>query len=269
MQGKISEIKKVTILFLFFIPLSINLSISQTIVLKGKIKSESQDTEGIHVINKTRGKATITDGKGYFSIPVNSGDTLAFSAVQFWKKMVVVDKQVLSASFLIVEPEEKVAELDEVIVKNMSGNLVTDLKRTKTDSINAMTLNLPNAHVIPRTQTERKLYTATDWNFHGLAFSIDPIINAFSGRTKMLKDRQRKEQETAKLEGIHNGFDNDFFISLGIPEEKIYDFLYFCSVQIGYHQIPDLNNKMFLQQFLQKHAKTYVKINTPSPTSKD
>ncbi|MGS2761193.1 carboxypeptidase-like regulatory domain-containing protein [Sinomicrobium sp. M5D2P9] len=234
--------------------------------LKGKVESTFSDITGVHVINKTRESATITDAHGYFDIPAQEGDSILFSAVQYRKEEIIVTAEILATPSFVIHLTEQVTELDEVVLKNLTGNLATDLRRIKTDSVTAIHMGLPNATRRLPTQTERRLNEATTG---GGFIPLNPILNAISGRTRMLKDRLQKEKETAKVEKVRSSFDNDFFVSLGIPEEKIYDFLYFCAVQPRYNQILDLNNKMFLQQFLKKQAETYVEINTPSPTSKD
>ncbi len=234
--------------------------------LKGKVESSFSDVTGVHVINKTQESATITDAYGYFDIPAQEGDTLLFSAVQFRKEEIIVTAGILQTPSFVIHLTEQVTELDEVVLKNLTGNLDTDLRRIRTDSVTAIHMGLPNATKRLPTQTERRLNEATTG---GGFIPLNPIINAISGRTRMLKDRLQKERETAKLEKIRVSFNKDFFISLGIPEEKIYDFLYFCSVQAGYNQILGADNNMLLQQFLQKQAEAYIKLNTSPLISKD
>lgn len=227
---------------------------------KGQVENAFSDVTGVHVINRSQGRATITDARGYFELPAQQGDTVVFSAVQFKKEEMVIGAAMLDSPELLIHLTEKVTELDEVVLKNLTGNLTTDLRRIKTDSVTAIHMGLPNATRRLPTQTERRLNEATTG---GGFIPLNPIINAISGRTKMLKDRLRKEKATARLEKIRNAFDDDFFNSIGISTENIYNFLYFCSVQPGYDAILAADNMMSLQEFLEKCAGTYA----PSPPS--
>ncbi|MBC9797646.1 carboxypeptidase-like regulatory domain-containing protein [Sinomicrobium weinanense] len=263
-----SDCRKKLAVFLFVLPFSLCDLYAQN-NLKGKVESLSSDVEGVHVINKTTNTATITNSQGFFSIPAASGDTLLFSAVQFREKEIVISGAHTDQFPLIVELEEQVTELDEVILKNLTGNLTSDLRNARTDSVNAMSLGLPNAHIIPRTKSERKLYAATDLDFdplRSISIKIDPLINILSGRTKKLKNRLYLENKTTQLEKIHTRYGEEFFISSGIVPEKIYDFLYFCSVQPEYDRIIKANDRMALSRFLKVQAVRYKEVNDPSAT---
>ena len=128
--------------------------------ISGKVMN-SGEIESIHVFNKTYNKYTITDQQGMFKIPIRINDTLVFSAIQFKLKEVVISNVIFNSMQLSVLLKEQVNELDAVYIKpNLSGDLLEDSRNIKTkDVLTAKTLNLPNAHVIPPTQAERKLYT--------------------------------------------------------------------------------------------------------------
>ncbi|UGU15971.1 carboxypeptidase-like regulatory domain-containing protein [Sinomicrobium kalidii] len=268
--------RKKLAIFFFLLPLPL-CSLYAQIQVTGIVKSKDPDREGIHVINKTSNTATITDNKGHFSIPATPGDTLLFSAVQFRDREIVIAEANLNGSALIVDLEEQVTELDEVILKNLTGNLDSDLRDAKTDTVNAMSLGLPNTHVIPRTQAERKLYTSTDKSIVIDKTSISPniglktdfIINGITGRTKKLKNRLKQERKKAKLEKVRKSFGDRFFLSAGIAREKIYDFLYFCSVQQEYNRIIKTDDQAALLQFLKVQATRYTAINNPVTIPKD
>lgn len=55
-------------------------SIAQEIDINGKILAV-EEVEGIHVINKTANKFTITDQNGEFVIPAKWNDTITFSSI--------------------------------------------------------------------------------------------------------------------------------------------------------------------------------------------
>lgn len=230
--------------------------------LQGKVENRFSDVSGIHVINKTSESATITDAKGYFNIRVQEGDTLLFSAVQFRKEEVVVTTEMLNAHPFIVQLREQVTQLDEVVLKNLTGNLTTDLHKIKTDSVDAVNLGLPNAMKVLPSKTQRKLIEATSG---GGLIPIIPIINAITGRTKKLKKRVQLEKDAAKTEEIREALKSHTFTSLGIPEDKIYDFLFYCAEQENYDRLKNSNDFISLTDTLKVMAEQYIKVNALAP----
>ncbi|MBC9797647.1 carboxypeptidase-like regulatory domain-containing protein [Sinomicrobium weinanense] len=246
-------------LLLFFLPFSL-CGIQAQNTLKGKVESLSSDIEGVHVINKTSETATITDAGGYFEIPVREGDTVLFSAVQFHNEKIAITAEILNTPLFTIHLRPQVTELDEVVLKNLTGNLTTDLRKIKTDSVNAMTLGFPNAHKQPLSQAERKLREATTG---GGIVPLNPLINAITGRTKRLKKHVRLEKETEKIEQIRKTIQPHVFTSMGIPGDKVYDFLFYCSKQEDYDHIKNIDDPISLIESLKVKAEQYIKENAP------
>lgn len=239
---------------------------SQNIVsLKGNIIANEEDLSGIHVLNINSKKGVITDKKGFFVIPVTVNDTLIFSSVQFKREFIVIDENTINNKSLIVPLEKQVVELEEVLVRphNLTGIMEKDIKHIETLSeVTAKTLNLPNAYVKVKTQSERRLYTARTWDFTGLSFKIDPIINGLSGRTLKLKNQVTLEDKTLKYNEIYESI-NDSLITHGlkIPKDKIYDFYYYCEMDPSFDSVIDLNNKGQIWMFLIEKSKIYRRNN--------
>ena len=209
--------KIVTVVFLFWVPLLF----SQTI-MKGKVVVKEQSAEGIHVLNLVTEKAVITDAEGAFSIQVSEDDLLVFSAVHldFWRRS--ISAKDIKNGDIEVEMTPKSIKLEEVVV-------------TEYTKINAQDLGIIN--YIPKTYTpaERRLKAATGWDttlgvgmMMGVSFSLDPLLNWFSGRTKMLKENlevERKEFLRIKLDDWNQ---NEFYINeLKIPAEYVDGFKFF------------------------------------------
>lgn len=232
-------------------------SFGQTL-FKGEI-ANSGDTEGIHVFNKTFHKYTITDDKGRFEIEVKQNDTIVFSALQYQLKRLVVTKNVLSNGYQYILLEEQINELDAVYIKpKLSGDLLADTQRIKTKELfTAKTLGLPNAHVIPPTPSERKLYTATH-SSGGLP--IDALINAISGRTKMLKKQVQLQRKSNLEQSVYDVFENTMLYDFKIPKSKIYDFLYYASSDKIFTDVVKTNSNIIIYDFLQAKSKTYLEM---------
>ena len=69
-----------------------------------------------NVINSTSERATITNDQGLFRINVKVGDQLVFTAVNYNIKVVTITEEILANNRLVVEVNEKVTELDEVVI---------------------------------------------------------------------------------------------------------------------------------------------------------
>lgn len=224
--------------------------------------SDSLDVEGVHVMNTSRNISTVTDKAGYFLIEARLNDTLLFSAIQYKLKTIIITEEVYFQEEILVKLEEKINKLPEVVVRpyNLSGNLANDMKGINTDDIvNGATLGLPNAKVSKPTQSERKLYTATSG---GGALAIDPIINAITGRTKMLKNRVKLEKKEKELNETMSSFEKNFYVNhLKIPKENIYSFLYFCAASPKFDEVQD--NTLLVLEFFELKAKDYLKMISP------
>jgi len=229
-----------------------SLSFSQNL-LKGEVTNEV-DFDGIHVFNKTHSKYTITDEFGKFQIEVQLNDTLVLSALQYELKEIIITEEVLQKYQHIVL-KAKVNELDVVyIMPKLSGNLLMDTQSIKTkNAVTAKTLGLPNAHVIPPTQAERKVYVAT-------STSIDAIINAISGRTKMLKQLVKWEKKSNLEENVHANFEEIIQDEFKIPKNKVYDFIFYSSQDKLFSQIIKTNSSMIIYEFLQSKSIEYLKL---------
>ncbi|AJR03630.1 hypothetical protein [Siansivirga zeaxanthinifaciens] len=225
---------KLLILFLF----TLQLSVGQTIEITGSVESKD-DVENIHVINQTQQKFTITNAKGEFVIPVKLNDTLTFSSIQSKLKTVIIDKHVLLFKALKVVLEEQVNALDEVVVgKILTGNLLLDVQNMEGDPpINFYDVGIPGYTGKPATQSERRLSEASEFSPKaggslggvGGSVSATAIINAISGRTKMLKARVKLEEREELMQSIKGRLARDFFATNPLKEELKMDFFYFCA----------------------------------------
>ena len=236
--------------------------------LKGRVVAKGKDVTGVAIQNISTRRATITDFNGDFSIEVKLNDTLVFSAVQFRRKIVPISMALLNSPFITVPLEEFVNELREVVVNpyNLSGRLDSDLGGLELEKdVSAEALGLPNAHQKIPTQSERKLQQATFGKFNiGMILSppLDPIINAITGRTKMLKNRVKVDKAYARTQRVQNFYvDSIFMIDLKIPEEKIADFMYFCEVDDDFQTTVDTHDKLKIWEFLIQKSKAYRENN--------
>jgi hypothetical protein len=246
-------------------------SLAQTSFTKkitGKVTNKDIGVSDVHVMNTSAGRATISNESGNFSIQVTVGDTLLFSAVQFKRKTLIINASILTSKTLFVPLEEFVNELDEVVVRpyDLSGDLTKDMRNMDTGQVvSATSLGLPNASVKPLIQSERQLQTATAGKFHPLMIlnpPIDPLINAISGRTKMLKKRFARDKKDMELQRLRSGIADSLFLTqLKIPRDRIDDFMYFCEADEHFDSVVKAENRMAIWEFLLKKSDVYRKNN--------
>lgn len=241
--------------------------------LRGTVYGNGKDVVGVVVQNITSKKAVITDVDGNFSILVNKNDILVFSAVQFKRKVLPVSEELFNTNFISVPLEEFVNELKEVVVTpyNLSGHLNQDLDGLQLEKdVSAEALGLPNAHTKIITQSERKLQEASGMSITGGggiggaggALTLNPIINAITGRTKMLKNRVKVDKTYARTQRVQDFYvDSLFVMTLKIPAEKVDDFMYFCEVDPQFQSTVDSKDKLKIWDFMVSKSRAYRKNN--------
>ena len=170
----------------------IGYSQENVVELTGIITNPNYTVSDILVVNINSKKSTITDIKGFFSIEVKLQDTLQFSAVNYRKKEIVITDEILNQKTIQVDLEEKIVNLDEVVIlpHNLTGKVALDIKIFDTKPvITSSSLGLPKANINVKTKNERLLFEADDGKlikFYGIAATINvtKLLNKISGRTK-------------------------------------------------------------------------------------
>lgn len=211
--------------------------------IRGQVNSGGMSLEGITITNSNSKATTISDGNGVFVILVKEGDILHFSAVNYEELRKYIKVQEYKLGQIAVELTQKSIELKEVVINDKSG-------------LDAVNLGIISKKPVRLTPAERRLQTAGDFkpiHLLGLlvgSLAVDPILNAISGRTKMLKKElsiEKKEFLMGKLEGL---FEDKYYIeTLKIPEEYIKGFQYYCIEDTDFARSLNEKNKtmsMFL-----------------------
>lgn len=217
---------KSTYLFFLFFLLLFQKVASQSVEISGKVSSKT-DVENIHIINKTSKFFTVTNQTGNFNISGKLNDTIVFSSIQYKQKDVVITEEIILSKTIFVTLEEQINELDEVTVgKILTGDLNMDVNSIEGNPpINFYDVGIPGYTGKIATQSERRLHEATSG---GGFIPLNPILNAISGRTKMLKEQIRFEEKENLLHKIKTTLSKDFFIVYELDESLKTDFFYFC-----------------------------------------
>lgn len=231
---------------------------AQSVEINGKVIVADDEIEGIHVINKTANRFTITDSNGAFTIPVKLNDTIIFSAIKYKPIEVVITISVMNSRMLNVYLTELVNLLDEVIVgKVLSGDLLSDIQNSEAKrDINFYDLGIPGYFGKPLTQSERRLNEAITG---GGFLPLNPILNAISGRTKMLKNQIKLERLDECLDRIKADLSSLFFESNELEVPLRTEFFYYCSEDDTFSSICKIKNDLKTLEFLEGKLVQYKK----------
>lgn len=100
-------------------------------LLKGQVQIDSLDVENITVLNTATHIKTNTGKMGEFEIYARVKDTLVFSSLSFSPLMIVLEKRDFDMQILRIRLTVEVNQLNEVIVKRLSGDLERDTRKLK------------------------------------------------------------------------------------------------------------------------------------------
>ena len=224
-------------------------------LLKGRITSQIKELNDVFVSNLRSESNATTDRNGNFSMFVKVGDTLQFSGLQIIIKKVVIDENDIAKRLYVINLEAKVIPLEEVEIKQYPN-------------INAVSLGILQSPAKVYTPAERKLKTATDaypsayaGTMMGGSVGLDPLLNAISGRTAMLKKELKVERNEYLLQKIEYMFREEYFlVNLKIPKDYLRGFWYYAVEDPKLEKALNEKNKMLARFIFSDLATNYLEI---------
>jgi len=215
-------------------------------LIHGRIIAESGSIDGVTIVNLVNEKSTASDSNGDFYILAKAYDLLVFSSVNLEYCRKIIEERDLKSAVLIIKLIPKTTELKEVIIN-------------KHPEINAVSLGISPKGIKHYTPVERKLATASSMKLN--PGGLDPLLNAISGRTAMLK----KELEVEKKEHLLTVFgsifeDNYFTKTLKIPSDYIKGFQYYCVEDKIFSEVLKSKNKTEIEFSIVPLAVKYNEI---------
>lgn len=261
--------EKIRSSLVFIFLLLISFSFAQSIDIEGQVFGDA-DVEGIHVINKTASKFATTTALGTFNISVKLNDTIVFSSLQYKITAVLVSSEHILQKKLTVKLEEQVNVLDEVTVgKVLSGDLEFDVQNADVKKpIDFYDVGIPGYTGKPKTQSERRLHEADAGKMipyvgFGFAVNFHKLMNAISGRTKMLKEHVRLEDNEVLMYKIKAELSEEFFKTHPLNENLMVEFFYFCSEDKNFESRCKGKSGIEVYQFLEEKYNLFkININT-------
>lgn len=259
------EVNKI---FTFFILLfaAVNLQ-AQTKDLNGQLISDDE-VEGLHILNKTGAKYTISNKDGSFVIPAKASDTLVISGVKYQLQEVLITKAIMDLERFNVVLIEDVSELREVVVgKILTGSLESDLENSDAKpEVNFYDLGIPGYIGKPLTLNERKLYDADggpNGSLNGGPFgaggsvNLHKLLNTISGRTKKLKAIVELDNRDACMQRSKDNYEAFLFEKDTLAENLRIEYFMFCQEDDQFLTLCNQNNEIKLLEFLQAKLLVY------------
>ncbi len=217
-------------------------------LLLGTVLYRNTAVSNENVINSTSERATITNEQGEFAINVKVGDELVFTAVNYQIKVVTVTQEILDNNRLVVEVNEKVTELDEVIVTPEDQERFLKLKNEEFKEYEYEIDRSTEVENIALSQAERGM---TD----GINFA-----NIFRA---IFKSKAETEETGPKLlvsDVLRQVYDDEFFVQdLKLPQDKIDAFLLYCDTRMPAQSLLKKENEFQLIDSLVNLSKSFLK----------
>tara|TARA_B100000768_G_C11263233_1_gene369790 strand:+ start:655 stop:1437 length:783 start_codon:yes stop_codon:yes gene_type:complete len=223
---------RLVFIFLIFGIQNLSSQVNNSSLIRGRVSTtDSISVSSIHIINKTRGSATITDDKGYFEIFSSTNDTLIFSAVQFGVKVIVVNNKILESKEIVIPMEKFVNKLSEVVVRPhyLSGNLFKDFENSGVKPpLNFYNMGVPGftGKRKEKIVTEKQLIVGLLLLPISGSLPIEPIYKHISGYYKRLKKKRKLDIEFDVVANLIKFYGLDYFIETHkLSEDEVYEFV--------------------------------------------
>ena len=236
-----------------FLLIAINFSYSQDDYrtwIKGKVLYKNVNVNSANVINNTSQQATTTNEEGEFEIEVKLNDKLIFSSVQYQIRELNITKEILQKNRIVIDVNEKVTELDQVVVTPDDKEKFLDLKEEEFKRFD---------YTFDKSTRVSNVINEQGKLQDGINF-----INLFKLIRENLKQNKEEENVVSSYKPsnlIREFYDDIFFTSnLNIPKEKIEEFLIFCDDNFPSRILLKKDNEFELIDFLVKQSEKYQKI---------
>ncbi|WP_196886647.1 carboxypeptidase-like regulatory domain-containing protein [Aureivirga sp. CE67] len=249
---------KIKLLFLFLFLGVTNAFAQQNSILvqgdyyKAYLLNEGESVANIHIVNKNKNTVTISDEKGYFQILCNVGDILIISAVNFEQKEIKIPDDFNTYQVHFIDLENRI-ELEEVEIKShdLTGTLSFDSEKvpeSDLSKINPDALDFTAAYgnfgydLNDKNSGAPIVNTVPGNNIGGdvigmAAFIAAPIVKVLGPSDLKQRVREKEYLRAREYEELTKNLPSEmlkrygktFFTDrIGIPENKIEDFVKFC-----------------------------------------
>lgn len=201
--------------------------------------------EKVNVLNIRSNQNTITNQKGLCIVRVKTGDVLVITAVNLETRRHEITADEFESGSAIQKMSYRITPLEEVNVNEKNA------------------ISAENLGIIPQgqkkyTPAERRLHEATTG---GGLVPLNPILNAISGRTSMLKKEIVTEKKERLLLRLDGWFNQKYYTDvLKIAPEAIPGFQYYLIDDPEFAGALKAKNKTLTMFYVKRLALNYNEI---------
>ena len=236
----------IPLIFTFLCVVTVRAQDNERRLLRGQVLYRNVNVPNENVINSTSESATITNKKGEFSILVKVGDEIVFTAVNYRLEVITITDEILKRNRLVVEVNEKVTELDEVVISPENQKRFLEMKNEELKGFEYETDRSTEVENITMSLSER-----------GMKDGIN-FVNIFKALAKSNKKPKEVKTPLKLSEVLRQVYDDEFFvIDLMLPQHKINSFLFFCDNKMPAQSLLKKANEFQLIDFLVTQSKTF------------
>ena len=217
--------------------------------IKGKVLYKNVNVGSANVINNTSQQATTTNDDGEFEILVKLDDKLIFSSVQYQIRELNITKEILQRNRIVIDVNEKVNELEEVVVTPENQEKFLDLKEEEFKRFD---------YTFDKSSRVNNVINEQGKLVNGINF-----VNLY----KLIRNSIKKDSNENESDYKYNPsdllrelYDDVFFTkNLLIPNDQINEFLLYCDDNFPDRILLKKDNEFELIEFLVKQSKRFVK----------
>ena len=228
-----------------FLLINLILFSQDRVPIKGKLIYRNINVVAANVVNNTAQTNTITDANGEFDIDVDLNDEIIFSSVQYQIKSVRITEKILNSKRLIVSINEKITELEEVVITPDNQDKFLDLKEEEFKGYDYV---FDKSTKIINTLTDDRQFS-DGLNFINIAKLISSIIGS---------KNQDQKQMLKPSEVLPFVFTDDFFVNdLNLKQDQIIGFLEYVDSKLPSQKLLQVSQQFQLIDFLISESKNY------------
>ncbi len=215
--------------------------------LRGQVLYRNAYVPNENVINTTSEFATITNAKGEFLIKVKLGDELVFTAINYQLQIVIITEEIIRRGRLVVEVNEKVTQLDEVVVTPEEQAKFLEVKNEEFKDFEYEEDRSTEVENIAMSKETR-----------GMKDGIN-FVNIFKALTKSNTTAENNRTPLKISQVMRQVYEDEFFVNdLNLPQDQIDAFLIYCDSKMPAQTLLKKENEFQLIDFLVTHSKTFL-----------
>ena len=217
-------------------------------LIQGKVIYRNINVPAANVINNTSQTSTITNDQGEFEIFAKEGDEIIFSSVQYIIRTVRVNDEILKNKRLIVQINQRVRELDEVVITPDDTDKFLDLKEEQFKGFD---------YIADKSTKIENILTDNRQVVNGLNF-----MNIFKLLSSLVDSKSEEEKlSILPSEALPLILEENFFTDiLKLEFFEVNDFLLQLDLDPEIKQLIIKKNQFLLIDYLLNKSDTYKEL---------